>query len=343
MKALVTGGSGYFGSLLINKLLEKNWECRILDINNYYGSEKVEFIKGDIRDITILDKVCEGVDVVFHNVAQVPLAKNKNLFNSVNIDGTINVLESSLKKNVQKIIYTSSSAIYGVPKSNPVTEEMIPIPKEAYGKAKFIGENKCIEYASKGLEVVIIRPRTIMGHGRLGIFQILFEWIRNGHNIPVLGIGDNIYQFIHSDDLADAIILSADSKIKTGIYNCGAEEYGSMRDVLENLCDYSNTGAIVKSVPYKFAKIGMDLSSVLGISPLGAYHSLMYGESMYFDITKAKKELGWNPKFSNNEMFKESYDWYLNNREKILFGKQKGSHHQSKVNEGILSLVKFFL
>ncbi|MDC0911167.1 hypothetical protein OAQ45_01170, partial [Candidatus Marinimicrobia bacterium] len=166
---------------------------------------------------------------------------------------------------------------------------------------------------------------------------------RNGHNIPVLGIGDNIYQFIHSDDLADAIILSADSKIKTGIYNCGAEEYGSMRDVLENLCDYSNTGAIVKSVPYKFAKIGMDLSSVLGISPLGAYHSLMYGESMYFDITKAKKELGWNPKFSNNEMFKESYDWYLNNREKILFGKQKGSHHQSKVNEGILSLVKFFL
>ena len=343
MKALVTGGSGYFGSLLIDKLLDNKWECKNLDINDFYGSKEVEFIKGDIRDVTILDKVCQGVDVVFHNVAQVPLAKNKKLFNSVNINGTTNLLKSCLKNNVEKVIYTSSSAIYGVPKVNPVTEEMTPTAQEAYGKAKLIGENKCIEYASKGLEVVIIRPRTIMGHGRLGIFQILFEWIANGHNIPVLGTGDNIYQFIHSDDLADAIILSADSKIRTGIYNCGAERYGSMREVLENLCDYANTKSIVKSVPHTFARMGMNISSILGISPLGGYHSLMYGESMYFDITKAKNELGWNPKFSNNEMFKESYDWYIYNRQKIMRGKQEGSPHQSRVNEGILSLVKFFL
>ena len=343
MKALITGGSGYFGSLLVNRLLSNNWECRVLDINEFKGDSEVEFIKGDIRNIDLLHKACNQVDIVFHNVAQVPLAKDINLFNSVNIDGTLNILNASVSSSVKKVIYTSSSAVYGIPNMNPVTEKMTPIPRENYGKAKYIAEKKCLDYMSNELDIIIIRPRTILGHGRLGIFQILFEWIRSGNNIPVLGKGDNIYQFLHADDLADAVILSAGSNIKSGIYNCGADRYGTMREALENLCNYANSGSIVKGVPFRLATFGMKASNILGLSPLGDYHALMYGRSMYFDINKAKNELSWQPKFSNDEMFKESYDWYCKNREKIMNSDISGSHHQSSVKQGILSIFKKFL
>lgn len=343
MKALITGGSGYFGSLLVNRLLSKGWHCRVFDINDFSGNDAVEFYKGDIRNFDILKKACDKVDVIFHNVAQVPLAKNKSLFESVNVMGTENILEVSIRCGVKKVIYTSSSAVYGIPQMNPVTEDMKPTPMESYGLAKYNAEKKCEEYISDKLDIIIIRPRTILGHGRLGIFQILFEWIKQGNNIPVLGKGDNIYQFIHADDLADAIILSSNTKIKSGIYNCGSEEYGTMRDVLENLCEYAKTGSKVKSVPFIPAVIGMKISSLLGLSPLGAYHALMYGRSMYFNIEKSKNELLWKPKYSNNAMFKESYDWYCLNRDKILSNDNYGSHHQTSVNQGILGIVKKFL
>ena len=343
MKALITGGAGYFGSILVDRLLAQSWECRVLDKNTYYGDNKVEIFKGDVRDLEFLSKACDGIDVVFHNVAQVPLAKDKKLFDTVNIDGTINVLKASVSKGVKKVIYTSSSAVYGIPSKNPVTEKMIPSPAEDYGKAKYIAEMKCLDYMSKGIDIIIIRPRTILGHGRLGIFQILFEWIRSGNNIPVLGKGDNIYQFVHADDLANLIVLSADSKVKSGIYNCGADVYGTMREALENLCDYAKSGSVVKSVPFSLATWGMKLSNTLGLSPLGAYHALMYGRSMYFDISKAKNELSWEPKYSNDMMFKESYEWYCSNRDEIIKNTKKGSHHQTKLNQGVLKAINWFL
>jgi hypothetical protein len=83
----------------------------------------------------------------------------------------------------------------------------------------------------------------------------------------------------------------------------------------------------------------MKFTSALGLSPLGAYHALMYGRSLYFDIAKAQRELNWQPRFSTDEMFAQSYDWYLVNREKIL-STHHASHHRSAVKQGILSLVK---
>ena len=86
----------------------------------------------------------------------------------------------------------------------------------------------------------------------------------------------------------------------------------------------------------------MRLTSALGLSPLGAYHALMYGRSLYFDISKTQRELNWQPRFSTDEMFAHSYDWYLANREKILHA-HHASHHRSPVKQGILSLVKHLL
>lgn len=341
-KALITGGAGYFGSLLLRKLLENNYECAIFDLNDADDRPKeVEFIQGDIRDYDAILAACKGVNVVHHNVAQVPLAKDKELFHSVNYDGTENLLRAALEARVGKVVHTSSSAIFGIPDKNPVTEETPAKPGEAYGKAKYEGELLCHTYVEKGLDVSIVRPRTIMGHGRLGIFQILFEWIYEGANVPVFGKGDNIYQFVHADDLADACILAGERQ-GSETYNCGAEKFGTMREVLEALCRHANTGSKVSSVPMTPTVIGMKLTSAIGLSPLGAYHSLMYGNSMYFDITKAKQQLGWQPRYSNEQMFIDSYEWYLKHRQEVL-SSTTGSHHRRGVKQGVLGIVKKLL
>ncbi|MDB6065761.1 MAG: UDP-glucose 4-epimerase [Pedosphaera sp.] len=339
---LITGGSGYFGSLLRDRLQAQGQAVRIFDLADANDRAKdVEFIAGDIRNEAQVKQACADCDVIYHCVAQVPLAKDKHLFESVNVQGTANLLKSALAAKARKVIYVSSSAIFGAPKHNPVTEQTPPSPAEAYGRAKLEGETLCAQYAAQGLDVSVIRPRTIMGHGRLGIFQILFEWIRTGYNVPVLGKGDNIYQFVHADDLAEACILAA-ARPGTATYNCGTDRFGTMREVLEHLCAHAKTGSKVRSVPMSPAIGFMNLTSALGLSPLGPYHAMMYGRSLYFDIAKASTELNWKPRFSNNEMFVHSYDWYVQNRETILRA-HGASHHRSAVKQGVLGLIKHLL
>lgn len=340
--SLVTGGSGYFGSMLVRRLLERGGSCRVFDLNDAEDRpSEVEFVQGDICDCEAIRQACTGVDVVYHNVAQVPLAKSPHLFRLVNVQGTDNLLAAARQAGVKKVVYTSSSAVYGVPERNPVTEDMPPRPQENYGRAKYEGEQLCHQYAAQGLDVSIIRPRTILGHGRLGIFQILFEWISEGANIPVLGRGDNVYQFVHANDLAEACILAAE-RPGPSTYNCGTDRFGTMRAALEHLCQHAGTGSRVRSFPMMVAVPLMKVTSLLGISPLGPYHSLMYGRSMYFDVSKAQRELGWQPKHSNDEMFVESYNWYLSNREHVLTT-AGGSFHRRAVKQGVLRVLKWML
>src|SRR5262245_44317707 len=207
---LVTGGSGYFGSLLLRKLRERQESCRVFDLVDADDRPAdVEFVQGDIRDAGAVAAACRGVAIVHHNVAQVPLARDRQLFQSVNVQGTQNLLTAARMASVSKVVFTSSSAVFGAPDHNPVTEETPPRPGEAYGQAKLEAERLCRAESERGLDVTIIRPRTILGHGRLGIFQMLFEWVRTGYNVPVLGRGDNLYQFVHAEDLADACILAS--------------------------------------------------------------------------------------------------------------------------------------
>ncbi|HTA42733.1 MAG TPA: NAD-dependent epimerase/dehydratase family protein [Bryobacteraceae bacterium] len=343
MRALVTGGAGYFGTLLVNKLLQQNYEVRIFDLNRPDPPiPGVEVVQGDIGDMSALANACKGMDVAFHNVAHNPLAKDDALFWAVNRDGTANLLRASLEQNVAKVVYTSTSAVFGAPKILPVTEETTASPMEVYGRAKLAGETVCHEYAARGLDASIVRSPTILGHGRLGIFQLFFEWIYRGSNIPVLGGGKNKFQFIHADDLADACILASQRK-GAETYNCGADRFGTMREAIEHLCRYAGTGSRVRSLPLGPIVLGMNIASALRVSPLAPYHALMYGRPMYFDVTKAKTQLGWRPRYSNEEMFVDSYRWYVANRESILHRSDGASRHQIALGEGALFLVRWLL
>jgi nucleoside-diphosphate-sugar epimerase len=340
---LVTGGSGYFGQIVVQQLLARGAAVRVFDLNDFEGRHRaaVDLVRGDIRDAAAVGQACRGVTHIHHNVAQVPLAKDKALFWSVNRDGMRTLLEAAQAAGVAKLVYTSSSAFFGVPARNPVTEETVPSPAEDYGRAKLDGERLCRDYAARGLDVTIIRPRTILGSGRLGIFQILFEWIYQGDNIPILGKGDNIYQFVHADDLARACLLAAE-RPGPQVFNVGAEHFGTMGEVLEALCAFANTGSKVKSLPMGLMESAMNVASALRLSPLGSYHSLMYGRSLYFDVTKAKQVLGWTSTYSNTEALCESYDWYRSHREEVL-RRNTGSAHQQAVQQGVLRLVRYIL
>jgi nucleoside-diphosphate-sugar epimerase len=338
---LVTGGSGYFGTILAGMAVDRGDHVRILDLNPPSGpvaaSPGVEFAQGDVRDLATVRDACAGVDVVLHNVAQVPLAKDRELFWSVNVTGTANVLLAARDAGVAKVVHTSSSAIFGIPESNPVTEETPGRPLEAYGKAKLEAEHLCREAADAGLDVTIVRPRTILGHGRLGIIAVLFEFVAEGAPVYVLGKGDNRYQFVHANDLADACLRAAERE-KPAVYNIGATEFGTMRETLQAVVDHAGTGSRVRSLPAGVARAGMKAVAQAGLAPFAPYHWLLYSESLWFDTTRAQAELGWQPTHSNASAVIESYDWFLAHRDEI--GTTPGSHHQSPVKLGLLKLLK---
>lgn len=336
--ALVTGGSGYFGSLLVALLREQGWTVRVLDLRDAADRPAdVALHLGDITDPDAVREACDGVDVIFHNVAQVPLARDAALFQSVNVTGTAVLLEAAMASGVRKVVYTSSSAVFGVPSENPVTVHTPPRPMEAYGRAKYEGELLCRAASSRGLDVSIVRPRTILGHGRLGIFAILFDWIADGAGVPVLGSGRNRYQFVHANDLAAACLLAAE-RPGPGTYNIGSEDVQTMRETLEHLCEYAGTGARVRSVPEAPAAAAMAVLSRTGLAPFGPYHWLMYGREMWFDLAAAHDELGWRGVHDTDSMFRESYDWFLAHRDSP--SEAGASHHRSPARQGALRALK---
>jgi nucleoside-diphosphate-sugar epimerase len=338
--ALVTGGSGYFGSLLVRRLVAAGHSVRILDLND--DSDRpagVELVRGDIRDREVVRAAVAGVDVVFNNVAQVPLAKDLELLRTVNVDGTVLLLDECRRQSVGKVVHTSSSAVFGVPRENPVLPTTVPSPVEEYGHAKLAAEWACLDAVRAGLDVTIVRPRTILGHGRLGIFGILFEWVADGADVFVLGDGHNRYQFVHADDLADVCLL-AGAKPGPAVFNAGTDRFGTMRETLTALCEHAGTGAKVRSLPAAPAALAMKAAAAVHLAPFAPYHWLMYSKSLWFDIDHVRDGLGWTPKFSNAEMMADSYDWFLANRVAATGDAAGRSHHRISSKQGVLKLLK---
>jgi nucleoside-diphosphate-sugar epimerase len=334
---LVTGGSGYFGSVLVDQALARGDTVRVLDVNEPAAHDgAVEYVAGDIRDRDAVRSAVEGVDAVFHNVAQVPLARDRALFESVNVDGTANLLVAARDAGVVKIVHTSSSAIFGIPEQNPVTEDTTPRPLEAYGRAKLAAEMLCRDAAASGVDVSVVRPRTILGHGRLGLMGVLFDLVAAGAPVFVLDGGENRYQFVHADDLADACLRAGD-RSGPRVYNAGADEFGTMRETLTALVDHAATGSRVRSLPSTPARAAMRALSAVRLAPFAPYHWLLYGESLWFDCRRAHDELAWRPRYSNAEMVVESYEWYLAHRADLPGG---GSQHQSPAKLGALEVLK---
>lgn len=335
---LVTGGSGYFGSLVVDRLAADGHDVRVLDLNDADDRPAgVEFLCGDVCDRRDVRDAVDGIDVVLHNVAQVPLARDPELLRTVNVDGTVNVLRASAAAGVAKVVHTSSSAVFGVPRANPVLPTTVPAPMETYGHAKLAAEWACLDAARDGLDVSIVRPRTILGHGRLGIFGILFDWIADGRDPIVLGDGTNRYQFVHADDLAEVCVRAAACD-GPGVFNVGTDRFETMRETLAALCRYAGTGAVVRSLPAAPTVQAMRATARLGLTPFAPYHWMMYAESMWFDLAHLAERLDWTPRWSTDAMFAQSYDWFVAHRASTR--DEGASRHRRSAEQGVLGVAK---
>jgi nucleoside-diphosphate-sugar epimerase len=340
--ALVAGGSGYFGSILCKNLFDNGWHVRILDVNSPKYDPSSDFILGDIRDQLTCETATKDVKRVFHNVAQVPLAKNKELLFDVNVNGTEVLVNAAKQNGVKTFVYTSSSAVFGIPDRLPITNLSIPKPVENYGEAKLLGEDICRRHFDQTFSVIIVRPRTILGMGRLGIFSILFNWVRLGLPLFVLGSGNDEYQFIHAHDLANGIVRASDL---SGLeyLNLGAISFGSFKEDLDQLCIYADTKSSVVSLPDRPIRILLTILNRIGLLPFASYQLKLYCKKMYFDSSDWAK-LNYEPQFTNVESLIDSYDWYLRNQGQPL--QKDTSHHQKPVSSFsitvITKLLRFF-
>lgn len=340
-KHLVTGAAGFLGSQIVEKLYQMG-EVEIIAFDILKCNQRLEgvkYVQGTILDKETLLKLTRDVDYIYHNAALVPLTKSGKEFYQVNVIGTRNIVECCERNNVKKLIHMSSSAIYGLPVETPITEKTPYKPVEIYGRSKLEAEKEVWRFMEKGGRASCIRPRTIIGgKSRLGIFQILFEWISEGKNIYVIGDGNNLFQFLHVNDLIDVTLKAAFSE-KNGLYNVGAAVYRTLREDLEGLCDYAGSRSRVKGLPVGLTKSVLYIADKLGLSPLAPWHYLTYHKPFVFDISKAQKELNWSPQYSNLDALIESYEWYLAHRGEIADSK---SVHQKPVSQRILKILKLF-
>lgn len=346
MRILITGAAGFLGLHLTNYFQKKGYELILLDIADFNKSEypqNCQFIKGDVRNRELVNKLTGKIDVVIHTAAALPLWPKKEIF-EINIEGTKNLLEASLRNKVKRFIFISSTAVYGVPKKHPIYENDQLVGVGPYGQSKIEAERLCFNYLKKGLNMTVIRPKTFLGTHRLGVFEILFDWIHDGKKIPVIGKGNNRYQLLDVDDLVEAIYLftQKDSENYNGAFNIGAEKFGTVKKDLTAMFKTVGSKSKVISTQAFFVKKALWLFEKLKLSPLYQWVYDTADRDSYVSIDKLTNTLNWQPRYSNSDSLIKAYRWYQKNYQ-IIKSRPVGITHTVGWKQGILQLIKKFM
>lgn len=316
-KYLVTGGTGFIGSALVKRLIRDGNAVRILD-NNLRGKEsrlkdlsgEIEIIEADIRDLSMIEKACKGVDIVCHlayiNGTEYFYTKPE-LVLDVAVKGIMNIIDGCIKEGVKEFMLASSSEVYQTARVIPTPED-VPLavpdplnPRYSYGAGKIISELMAINYGRKCFErVVIFRPHNVYGPD-MGFEHVVPQFILRMQelcantrareiNFPIQGTGEQTRSFIFIDDFIDGLMLLIEKGMHLGIYNIGTMEEMAIKDVAGEIGAYFNKKIMVGS----------------GVSPDGSPLRRCP------DIAKLQK-LGFRPKVSFKSGIKSTIEWYLRN------------------------------
>ena len=193
-----------------------------------------------------------------HGAAALPLYSKEDIY-STDVGGTEMVLSESFKKGIERVIFISSTAVYGVPDHHPLVEEDELIGVGPYGEAKIEAEKICEKYRKKGMCVPVIRPKSFIGPERLGVFALLYDWASSGKNFPMIGSGKNRYQLLDVEDLCEAIYLTAtlEREKVNDTFNIGAEEYTTMKEDYQAVLDKAGFGKRIIGFPAKPAILAL--------------------------------------------------------------------------------------
>src|SRR5512133_1143521 len=205
----ISGGAGFLGLHLARRLLADGHDVRTLDVVPLDDAElerSVDELRGDVRDRDSVAKLVQGADVVVHAAAALPIQASRGSIRSVNVGGTENVLRAADDAGVRRVVFISSTAVYGVPAKHPIEEDDPLVGVGSYGESKIDAEGLC-RVAAVG--TTIGRPKTFSGAERLGLFGILFVRNPESPQIYTLGKGHNRYQLLAVEDLVDAVVRAA--------------------------------------------------------------------------------------------------------------------------------------
>jgi nucleoside-diphosphate-sugar epimerase len=338
---LITGGAGFLGINLARHLLARGHAVTSLDVADfdYPERDRVRVVAGDIRDRRAVEQALEGARIVVHCAAALPLYPPAEIY-SVDIDGTRTVLEAASARGVERFIHISSTAVYGIPDHHPLVETDDLRGVGPYGQAKVLAEGLCLEYRKRGLCVPIIRPKSFIGPERLGVFALFYDWASDGHGFPMIGSGNNRYQFLDVEDLCDAIYLTAtlDPALASDTFNIGAKVFTTMKEDYQAVLDYAGFGKRVRGFPATPLIWTLRALEALRLSPLYRWVYETAATDSFVSIEKSERILGFAPKYSNRDALIRNYQWYLDNRHR--FAGQSGVTHRVPWKQGILGLAK---
>lgn len=343
MKILLTGASGVLGQNMAAYLLRKGlndlvfWDIVKADMFNRLEQP---FVVGDILDDAIEDRLFKGVQLVIHCASAAPSYKAARI-QSIVVDGTRKLLERASRLGVDKFIYISSTAVYGIPQRSPVLEtDELQDFHDPYNRAKIAAEAICHEYRARGMCIPILRPRTFLGPGRLGTFALLNDWAKDGRGFPLLGSGTNRYQFLDVEDLCQAIWLCVvrPAGVTNDTFNIGAKKFASIREDYQAVLDAAGFGKKIVMIPARPALAILAVLEKFNAIPL---YKRLYQKIVidyYVSIDKAERVLGYSPQYSNQDTLVRCYRWYLANL--ASFEGRSGDTNSSPWKQGALGLVK---
>jgi len=340
---LITGGAGFLGINLTRHLMARGHKVVTLDLAPFTYPERTQITEviGDIRKPADLGKAMQGVDVVVHTAAALPLYSPEDIY-STDIDGIRNVLQVAHEQGIERVVHVSSTAVYGIPDHHPLVEDDQLDGVGPYGEAKVEAESICQSFREKGMSIPIIRPKSFIGPERLGVFALFYDWAKDGKNFPVLGSGKNRYQLLDVADLCDAIYtcVVGDNAIVNDVFNIGAKEFTTLKEDYQAVLDYAGFGKRMIPLPAAPMIWTLRLLEKMNMSPLYRWVYETVTEDSFVSIEKAEKLLGYKPKFSNKDALIRNYQWYLDHLHE--FEGQSGVSHRVPWKQGALSIAKLF-
>jgi UDP-glucose 4-epimerase len=296
MKYIVTGGAGFIGSNIVKKLVSKGNNVTVID-NLYTGKEsnleavkdKIIFLKDSILNIDLLEKEMKNIDGVFHQAALASVQDSfskPDEYHNVNVNGTENILKIA-KKNNFKVVYASSSSVYGNPEKIPIKESDSKNPINPYAETKLKKEELAVKYSKIGVKVIGLRYFNVFGNGQskeyAGVVKLFLERIQNKLPPKINGDGLQARDFVFVEDVANANIMAMESNVDHAFFNVG-----------------TNTNISVTELAHLMIKAAnLDIKPIFGAALKGDVKITIA------DISLIKKSLGWNPTITIEEWLKQ--------------------------------------
>lgn len=338
----VTGAAGVLGSHLVDRLLDAGTQVHAVDLRPVPPRPGLTPFAGDIRDRGTLTAALREVDAVVHCASALPSYPDADI-RSIVVDGTTTVLEVARAAAVPRVVHISSTAVYGLPRLVPTPEDHPHEPVDTYSRAKAEAETVAARFRADGLCLPVLRPKTFLGPGRMGLFDMLFQWADEGRHFPVLGRGDVRIQMLALDDLVDAVltVLRAPDEVAGDTYNIGAAEFGTLREDFQAVLDAAGHGRRVVSLPSRPAVAVLRALERSGLSPVyGRLVSKLLADS-HVSVDKARDRLGFRPRMSNRDAILQTFRWWRARRAPAT-ARTGGRTSRDPWRQGVLGLAKVF-